>query len=299
MERAHRQVTHAMGATGLPRHAPRERASRVPAREAGFSLVSVIVALAVLSLTAGAAAPLALRSLRGNRTAEAVARLEATLCAMLGDPARGTPGYLGDMGALPDTGIAQLVLPGAEPPAVASAVDGIVSGYAGPYTRAPLVDPAQPGLGARDPWGSTIVYVPGTAQLRSLGPDRAAGTADDIVLPSLPARTTGIVTVIASGLPRDGGPAVPLRSDEAIVAISYTRASDHTRASSAAVHTGDEHAGVWISAGALHLGAHGVTVTGLDATSTGGRSYTGASAHDIAVIDGAATAVYVALREAP
>jgi hypothetical protein len=272
---------------------------RTRARQHGFSVASVIVAIALLALATGAAAPVALRSLQGNRTAAAVARLDAILRAMVGDPARGRPGYLGDMGELPDTDLTQLVSLGSQTGGVASAIDGIISGYAGPYTTEPIVDPANPALGARDPWGSTIVYTPGTAQLRSLGPDRTLGTPDDIVYPSVAATTIGTITVIAAGLPSDGGPAVPLRSDEAAVAISFTRASDNTRSSTTAIYAADEGAGVWVSAAPIHLGRHAVTVTGLDATLSGGRSYAGAAATDIAVLEGSATVVRVALDESP
>jgi prepilin-type N-terminal cleavage/methylation domain-containing protein len=262
-------------------------------RELGFSLIEIVVVLAVMSLLAGAAATASLRLLRGNLKQQTLARLTEIMAAMIGQPTPGSHGYLGDMGELPDTSLVQLFVRGAQTPGVASPVDGVVAGYAGPY----LLNQGDPARGFVDAWGQAIVHTPGVAQLRSLGPDRTLATADDIVHPLSPAPISGTITIVGRGLPLDGNPAVPLRSDEATVQVFYTRASDNTRALANVSYTGAPGAGVWRTDAALHSGHHSVVITGLDATAAGGRSYAGSVAQALVEIRGAAAFVTLALDE--
>lgn len=267
---------------------------RAAERCSGFSLIEIVVVLALLGLIAGAASSVALRATRGNVKQKTLARMQELLTAMIGEPARGEFGYLGDMGELPDTSLTQLFVRGTQQPAAADPVDGIVSGYNGPY----ILNSGNATTGFTDFWNSAIRYTPGSAQLTSLGPDRTLGTADDIVYPSAAPVLAGTVTVVAKGLLAAGGPPVGLRSDEASVAVFHTRASDNTRAQIATSYTGAQGSGIWLS-GAVHLGAHGVSVTGLDASGSGGHDFSGSVSRTVVSVSRGPVVVEVLLEEAP
>ena len=264
------------------------------AAERGFSLIEIVVVLALLSLIAGAASSVALRATRGNVQQKTLARMQEIVSALIGDPTRNEFGYLGDMGELPDTSLTQLFVRGTQPPAVADPVDGIVSGYNGPY----ILNSGSAATGFVDFWNSAIRYTPGSAQLTSLGPDRTLGTVDDIVYPSAAPLLTGTVTVIVKGLLSAGGPPIGLRSDEAAVAVFHTRASDNRRAQIATSYTGAQGSGVWLS-GAVHLGAHGVSVTGLDASGSGGHDFSGAAGRAVVSVNRGPVVVEILLEESP
>jgi prepilin-type N-terminal cleavage/methylation domain-containing protein len=266
----------------------------IRARESGFTLIEIVVAIALLSLLAGATAAVSVRVLRGNLGERTVVRLRAILTAMIGDPVRGDSGYLGDMGELPDTSLSQLFVRGAQPVASADAVDGILSGWNGAY----ILDGADPTRGFVDAWSSAIAYTPGTAQLTSRGPDRTLGTADDIIYPSVPPALTGAITILVKGQLTGGGPPVTLRSDEASILVYYTRASDNTRVSVSPTYTGAAGAGIWKTATALHKGDHGIIVTGLNASGAGGHDFSGSNARDIARVVQGPAFITVLLEEA-
>ena len=249
--------------------------------------------LAVLSLLAGAAATASLRLLRGSLEQRAQQQLERLLVAMIGGAESESHGYLGDMGELPDTDLLQLLVRGSQTPGVQSSVDGVISGYAGPY----LLDPVDTSRGFLDPWGSPVAYTPGSAQVRSAGPDRTLATDDDIVHPLAPAKVSGTITVVVRGIPLGGQPALALRSDEATVEVVITRASDNGRALQSVTYTGAPGAGVWLTDAPVHSGLHSVIVTGADATGAGGRSYVGAVAHVLVEVRGTPAFVTVTLDE--
>jgi prepilin-type N-terminal cleavage/methylation domain-containing protein len=264
------------------------------ASESGFTLVEIVVALALLSLLAGATAAVSVRVLRGNLGERTVVRMRAILAAMIGDPVRGDSGYLGDMGELPDTALTQMFVRGSQPVAAADAVDGILSGWNGAY----IIEGADPTRGFLDAWNSAIAYTPGTAQLTSLGADRNLGTADDIVYPSVSPVLAGAITVLVKGQLSSGGPPVTLRSDEASVQVYYTRASDNTRAAATVSYTGAAGAGIWKTTTALHKGDHGIVVTGLNASGAGGHDFSGSNSREIARVTQGPAFVTVLLEEA-
>jgi len=264
-------------------------------REAGFSLIEIVVVLTLLSLLAGAAASVALRTTRGNLKQRTLARLQEVYHGMLGDPKNGDFGYLGDMGELPDTELSQLFIRGSQTPGTLDAVDGILSGYGGPY----VLNGTHATLGFVDFWGSQIRYTPGTAQLTSLGPDRTLGTGDDIVYPSAEPILSGTVTVMVRGLVAAGEAQLNLRSDEAAVSVSYTRAADNSRALATTQYTGPEGSGIWATDVPLHHGYHGVTVTGLDATATGGRNFSGSVSRGVVTVAYGPAYIELSLEEAP
>jgi len=263
--------------------------------QSGFSLIEIVVVLLIVSLLAGSGASVALRVSRGNMQQKTLARLKTIYTGMVGDPERGYYGYLGDMGELPDTNLIQLFVRGSQTPGVADSIDGIVSGYDGPY----VLEGTHDTLGFVDAWNSQIVYTPGTPQLTSLGPDRTLGTADDIVFPPNAPQVSGTLTVTVRGLRAASGVAVGLRSDEASVQVFETRASDNTRATAAVSYTGSQGSGLWVTDAALQRGYHGVLVTGLDATGSGGRDFSGSLSRAVIEVSKGPAFAELYLEEAP
>src|SRR3990167_6848277 len=141
--------------------------------EAGFSLIEILVAVAILAILAGATAPLVVRNMTAARREETTERLRRLVDGMIGDPAAGRFGYLGDMGNLTPA-LGDLLDQGAQP-AFAITAYGYGAGWRGPYVQQtqPLADLTQ------DAWGVGLAYTAGTARVTSAGEDHLLGTADD------------------------------------------------------------------------------------------------------------------------
>jgi prepilin-type N-terminal cleavage/methylation domain-containing protein len=227
---------------------PLRDVARPPARR-GFTLIEVLVAITLLSLLAGALAPLGIRSLRAAQLEKTRTRMDSLLGSMAGDPAQGDFGYLGDMGRLPGS-LADLNDPTGKPAFVVDTNDGMGYGWAGPY--APTV--AAAGASVVDAWSLALQYDGVTAQLRSAGPDRQFATADDLVRPFVPFGTVGNLVVTVLGVPNTGDPAEQLDASRADVFV----------ASSVAGVRGEQLMGGGgpFSANGLHLGLHGLRVVG-------------------------------------
>jgi prepilin-type N-terminal cleavage/methylation domain-containing protein len=227
------------------RRPERERRSR------GFSLIEILVALTLIALVAGALAPYGIRSVRAAQAEKTRARMDAALRGLVGDPERGDFGYLADLGALPAS--LNDLNDGAGKPAWAlNAADGVGYGWAGPY--APSL--ATAGTALVDAWGMPFQYA-GTAQLRSAGPDRAYGNADDLLRPPLAQATTGNLVVTVLGIPSGGG--TPIQLDTARVDVFVASSSAGVRTEQAMAGAGP------YTLNNLHLGLHAVRAVGLGA----------------------------------
>jgi general secretion pathway protein G len=146
----------------------------------GFTLIEIIVAMAILSIMAGTLVPMLYKTWESNEIAVTRGRMSELKKAMVGDRAlvqqgiRTHYGFVGDNGVLP-AGIQDLVTD-----------FGTFANWNGPYLGG-----FDPGTYASDAWGNDIVFarqsppliVSGMsvlATLRSAGPDRTFGTGDDI-----------------------------------------------------------------------------------------------------------------------
>ncbi len=233
--------------------------------QAGFSLIEIIVAVAILAILAGATAPLVVRNMTAARRDETTVRLRRLVDGMVGDPGAGRFGYLGDMGNLPPT-LTDLWVRGTQP-AFAISAWGYGAGWAGPYVQQtqPLADLTQ------DAWGVALQYVAGTARVTSAGEDHLFGTADDLIYPAAAPPTTGGLTLTVLGIPNTNPAAtVVLGSAEASPLIALT--ANGTLSTSALAGVGP-----FFSATPVPIGVHALTVTGIG-------TYAGASATSVLTI---------------
>jgi general secretion pathway protein G len=144
----------------------------------GFTLIEVIVAVAIISIMAGVIMPISYRIWEKREVEETRQAMRVLKQAMVGDPAlyqggiRTDYGFVGDNGELPE-GLADLL-----------ADSGVFAGWNGPYLAAGF-DPLDYD---KDAWGEPLRYSAAfdafgrrvSASLVSSGPDRLPGTADDI-----------------------------------------------------------------------------------------------------------------------
>ena len=164
----------------------------------GFTLIEVIVVIAVISILAAMAVPYAVKIIDQSREEATKKEMEDLHNAIMGDPRIPTAGFVGDAGRLPSI-IAELNTrtAGPSPPPQGPPGGGFLGvkvGWYGPYVNAGF-DPA--GY-ASDAWGTAYRYgvaPDGAGQIRSAGPDRAFLSADDLVYPPNAVISTGRLLV--------------------------------------------------------------------------------------------------------
>ena len=156
----------------------------------GFTLLEVVIAIAVISILASVAVPYAAQIINQSREGSARKEMEELYGAIMGNPSVSTPGFVGDMGRLP-ANLTQLNVQAGQPGGTNGTL-GVRFGWFGPYINT--------GFDANgylnDPWGTPYAYGnPGAGQIRSAGKDRTIGTADDIIYPPNPANYRGSLLV--------------------------------------------------------------------------------------------------------
>jgi general secretion pathway protein G len=150
----------------------------------GFTLIEVIVVIAVISILAAMAVPYAVKILDQSREEATKKQMEEIHRAIIGDPKVPTAGYLGDMGRLPVpppvAALTNLNTQGTQAGPTTGTL-GVKYGWYGPYVKIGY----SAGAYLVDGWGTPLVYnSPGAGQITSYGPNRVVGGGDDIIYPS-------------------------------------------------------------------------------------------------------------------
>ncbi len=142
-------------------------------KSSGFSLIEIIVVMAIIAVLAGAIVPVLFNRLDQARYERTQQDLQAIYEATMGVPAEDYFGYVGDVGRLPDS-VAQLI---------DSTGQGIT--WNGPYLSLGV------SFNTEDIYGMSYVIDPSPIQVRSYGQDRTDnnGTGDDLVYPENPLTT--------------------------------------------------------------------------------------------------------------
>jgi len=142
-------------------------------KSSGFSLIEIIVVMAILAILAGAIVPVLFNRLEQARYERTQQDLQAIYEAAMGVPAEDYFGFVGDVGRLPDS-VAQLM-----------DSTGQGSAWNGPYLA------FGGGFSTEDIYGMPYVIDSNPIIARSFGPDRTDnnGAGDDIVYPENPLTT--------------------------------------------------------------------------------------------------------------
>jgi general secretion pathway protein G len=156
----------------------------------GFSLLELVVIIAVIGILAAAVTPTVMNGILDTRIAATQDEAHALYDSMVGAPnSDGTRfGFVGDIGRLPNT-LSELAAQSGLPGYGTGTVRSIGMGWRGPYINL--------GTSAndyqQDAFGRT--YVINSGQVRSYGPDGIANNADDIVYPPSAPTVTGTVAI--------------------------------------------------------------------------------------------------------
>ena len=162
-------------------------------RTRGFTLLELVVVIAVIGILVAAVAPAVMQQLLSDRVDGTREEAEAIHAAIAGDPAASRFGFVGDIGRLPST-MGELVAPGALPSYTTATVRSVGMGWRGPYINA--------GSSASDYLTDAFgrAYTLTAGQIRSTGPDGIANNSDDIVYPPSAPAIAGDVTVTVKQL---------------------------------------------------------------------------------------------------
>lgn len=164
----------------------------------GFTLLEVVLSVAILAVLAGALSPSIYRRIEAKRESATMEEMKSFYKAIMGDPELGTFGYVGDVGSLPST-LGNLVAKPSEVSPSAAYTNGVRYGWRGPYITTRYND-------FIDGWGTPYRYgqsPDGAGQIRSAGKDKTFDTNDDILFPQRPVNIYGtlLVSIQNNGIP--------------------------------------------------------------------------------------------------
>ncbi|HHT9124837.1 MAG TPA: prepilin-type N-terminal cleavage/methylation domain-containing protein [Candidatus Brocadiia bacterium] len=196
----------------------------------GFTLLEIIVVLAIMGILAGATTTMGFSLLNRAREKATFEEMQEIYKAIMGNPALGTFGFVGDMGRLPDN-LTELADKTGQPDYDIKSTtnvppedsNGIKWGWNGPYLN----------IGAdlqsynNDEWGHAYIYDNVTGKITSNGLDGVPGTFDDVIYPPYEVSYKGDVTltVFVKGTPNQyegGGTTITIE----VTIYSYDNQSD-------------------------------------------------------------------------
>jgi prepilin-type N-terminal cleavage/methylation domain-containing protein len=161
-------------------------AARALGRAAGFTLLELIVVVAVLTILAATVTPAMVQQIIDSRISATQAEARTLHEAMVGDHTQSRFGIVGDIGRLP-TSLTELVQRGGLPSYTTATTRNIGMGWRGPYVNTGT----SAGDYATDAFGRP--YTLASGQVRSPGQDGVGSNADDIVYPPSAPLVTGAV----------------------------------------------------------------------------------------------------------
>lgn len=166
----------------------------------GFTLLEVVVIIAVLTILATAITPAILQQVMDSKIETTRQEARTLHEAVVGRPDAPTFGFVGDMGRLPET-FEELLRPTAGTLMFTTATTrGVGMGWKGPYVN---VGDTQDDV-LKDAFGRPYVGA-ATGQVRSAGPDGQLETDDDIVFPPTPPVVAGRVMVTVKRVSAEDG----------------------------------------------------------------------------------------------
>jgi len=210
----------------------------------GFSLIEVIVAIAIIAILAGAAVPVLFHQLDEKRVERVQGDLQAIYEASIGVATENYFGFVGDVGRLPDS-VPQLIVG-----------TGQGSLWGGPYLS------LAGGVIAKDVYGQNYVIDSLPIRVRSFGPDRAnnSGTGDDMYYPEN--ALTSYKGQLEVQVYINGRLISDATSDQVSAALAYSN-----NGSPASVNlTFDSGNQKFVLPSAVHQGKHVLTVVSAKAT---------------------------------
>lgn len=158
-------------------------------RDSGFSLLEIVVVVAVISILAAAVTPAVVQQVLDARVAATQSETRVLYEAMVGDVSQNRFGFVGDIGRLPSS-FQELAQPSGLPSYTTSTTRNVGIGWRGPYINigTSSSDYLNDGFGRAYTGAST-------GRVRSAGPDGIANNSDDIVYPPSAPTTTGDIVV--------------------------------------------------------------------------------------------------------
>jgi prepilin-type N-terminal cleavage/methylation domain-containing protein len=187
------------------------------ARIRGFTLLEVIIVVAVLAILAAVATPVILQRVLDAKieaTRAEVRALAESIGGRSGEP--GSFGFVGDMGRMP-VSFQELIRPEQAPLFSTATFRAIGMGWKGPYTTTG----ASPADALTDAFGRPYQGA-ATGQVRSAGPDGVFGNDDDIVYPGVPPVYRGRVVVTLKRM-ADADPSYTVDPPSYEVRLYYAR----------------------------------------------------------------------------
>lgn len=158
-------------------------------KDAAFSLMEAVVLLVVMAVVVAGVVPLAMRFAVERKLSATRQQMEELHRGIVGDPAKGHFGFLGDMGRLPAS-LDELVEPGGLPLYNLNNTYGVGMGWNGPYVQMTASQTRLDAFGREFGYGRRR---PG--QIQSAGPDGEFDTESDLLHPAVEMSYFGTVRI--------------------------------------------------------------------------------------------------------